>query len=827
MSLPTGAIMSVNFAQSLKSSVVEKDVESAYRQGILEYFQSIDPNSTVASPYGCDGLLHVPSTELTALLEFKFDLDFKKPLLVGTVLLQCMAYMRKIEAGGPPLPTMVFIGDLNEMFVVHANALIPFFEEDINWNAAPSAIGAANPVLALKIGESVNPFIRPVRADADLREALDYMASLDKGTVKLIRLSETNIAVAFEHFKTDVLKKTLGANEDVAVFVGVLTDKASYYLHPGKKGVMVTPTGEVKVNGAKFESLFKHFDRDLTVREKEHLRSICDRLILDDKRRRDGAFFTPTAWVDKAHAMITEAYGDNWRDEFVVWDCACGTGNLTRDYRFKELYCSTLIPGELETMISGGVSREAERFLFDFLNDDFDDSGIFQQGTGVPDGLRKAFEDGRDVMFLINPPYGTSCPSQGGNGNHKAGIAQTFVNGMMAKDGIGASRQQLYAQFLYRIDALRKQYGNRVVISLFAPTLYMTGGSFENFREKVLGNYGMNSGMVFQASHFADVSGAWGISFIMWDSAKAGENQDEYPVNIAVMGEEYILFDGIKTFYNLDKAKPASEWVREPIKGLKTHDAPQISSALEVKQKGIGRNILSHLGYFFNLANQIMTNGQSVALFSSCYASAHGLSITPANFDRVVALLAARKSVKSDWLNQKDEYMAPDESHPAYAGFVSDAHVYSLFNTSSQQSSLRQITYKDKIYDIPNHFFWRNREDIMQLADSHGFDECYTDAKHSKDRYMAQQLLTLALSPEAQAVLDKANAIYDASWAFRKAMHEEDESLHLHAWDAGWYQVKRIASVFLKDDLAEFQKLYKALEARMTALTYEVGFLRK
>ena len=115
----------------------------------------------------------------------------------------------------------------------------------------------------------------------------------------------------------------------------------------------------------------------------------------------------------------------------------------------------------------------------------------------------------------------------------------------------------------------------------------------------------------------------------------------------------------------------------------------------------------------------------------------------------------------------------------------------------------------------------------MQLADAHGFDECYADAKHSKDRYMAQQLPMLALSPEAQAVLDKANAIYDASWAFRKAMHEEDESLHLHAWDAGWYQVKRIASVFLKDDLAEFSKLYKALEARMTALTYEVGFLRR
>jgi hypothetical protein len=807
--------MYLNFSHALKSSLVEKDVESAYRQGILQHFRAIDQESKITSPYACDGLLHVPSIGLTALLEFKYDLDFRKPLQVGTVLLQSMAYIRKIEAGGPPIPTMVFIGDLNEMFVVHTNSLVPFFEENINWDIAPSSVGTSNPALALKIGESLNPFIRNVRSDADLRDTLQYMISLDKGTIKLIRLSEANIAIAFEHFKNDVLKKTLGPNEDVSVFIGVLTNKTNYYLHPGKTGILVTPSGEVKVNGGKFESLFKHFDRDLTVREKEHLRSICDRLILDDKRRRDGAFFTPTVWVDKAHAMITDAYGDNWRDEFVVWDCACGTGNLTRDYHFKELYCSTLIPGELETMISGGISPEADRFVFDFLNDDF---------TQVPDGLRKAFEDGRDVMFLINPPYGTANNMGTEEGDHKAGIAQTVINRMMAKDEIGASRQQLYAQFLYQIDRLRKQYGNRVVISLFAPTLYMTGGSFDSFRKKVLTSYGLNSGMVFQASNFADVSGAWGIAFSMWDSSR--ENTGVFDHNIATMGEEYIVFDGVKTFYNLDGAKPASEWVRESLKGLKTFDAPQMSSGLEVKLKGVGRSVENHLGYFLSAGGNVYFNAQSTAIFSEAFSNGHGLSITSANFDRVVALFAARKSIARDWLNWQDEYTAPNESHGEYAGFVADAHVYSLFNSKSQQSSLRQITYKDKVYDIPNYFFWRTRGDVMRLADAHGFDECYADAKHSKDRYMAQQLPTLALSPEAQAVLDKANAIYDASWAFRKAMHEEDESLHLHAWDAGWYQIKRIASVFLKDDLAQFQKLYKQLEGRMAALTYEVGFLR-
>jgi hypothetical protein len=174
-----------------------------------------------------------------------------------------------------------------------------------------------------------------------------------------------------------------------------------------------------------------------------------------------------------------------------------------------------------------------------------------------------------------------------------------------------------------------------------------------------------------------------------------------------------------------------------------------------------------------------------------------------------------------------DEYSAPNEKHPDYPQFVADAYVYSLFNKKSNQSSLRQVLYKGLYYDIPNQFFWRTREDVMQLAADNGFDACHQDACNSPDRFVASLLPTLPLSPEAQAVLDAANAIYEASWEFRKDMHEEDESLHLHAWDAGWYQVKRIAKVHLKDELVAFNKLYAKLTAKMTRLTYEVGFLRK
>lgn len=98
-------------------------------------------------------------------------------------------------------------------------------------------------------------------------------------------------------------------------------------------------------------------------------------------RRNKGQFYTPTLFVDYAHKMISEALGDDWKEQYVVFDSACGTGNLTKDYRFKELYCSTLEDAELEI---GKVNNpEAIKFQYDFLNDDLEK---------LPKGLLEAFE---------------------------------------------------------------------------------------------------------------------------------------------------------------------------------------------------------------------------------------------------------------------------------------------------------------------------------------------------------------------------------------------------------------------------------------------------
>ena len=73
---------------------------------------------------------------------------------------------------------------------------------------------------------------------------------------------------------------------------------------------------------------------------------------------------------------------------------------------------------------------------------------------------------------------------------------------------------------------------------------------------------------------------------------------------------------GIKTFYNTDGFKKASEWVREPLKGLKTKDCPQMTSAVKYRdENGSGNVTENHIGYMLSNANSVQSNGTNVALF--------------------------------------------------------------------------------------------------------------------------------------------------------------------------------------------------------------------
>jgi len=641
-----------------------------------------------------------------------------------------------------------------------------------------------------------------------------------------ISITKGNIIEIFKQFKRNVVwekepKKgstTKKISELVDLFFTCLTSPNNVYLHPKKENTVIVKGKEIKVDSSYYRTFFSHFRQDYSPSELEELTANKDRILEEMFRRRTGAFFTPQIWADEAHKMITKQFGENWKEEYIVWDCAAGTANLTRGYRFKELYISTLNQSDIDTIKNCGYNSEATIFQYDFL----EEVGI----DGAPEGLKKAFENGKKVLFFINPPYGTG--SSGVYGTGKAGMAKTAVNKEMLKSKLGFSASQLYCQFLYKISLLKRQYKNDVALATFTPPLFMTSPTNDKFRTIMYTDFKFASGMLFQARHFTEVSTVWGISFTLWNSGKQ-DKKASILLNVKDVNEENYLIEKIdeKVLYSVNST--VNTWIqqKDELKKLEKVIAVPLSSAVKVKNEEKSKLWKGFLGCLLSNSNSITWNGTLVALFSSKFAYAC-YSILPINFRRAMAFFTARKTIVSTWLNCKDEYLIPNTEHPDYEQWNNDCIIYALFNVSSQQSSLRNVDYKDKKWDVKNEFFWMSNEEMRKLADSNNFNEMYQDAKSFKeDRYVCNLLQSTPLSKDAQEVLDAAKELVRKSMMMRKAYHNANPKYHLNAWDAGWAQMRPMMKKYYKESYSKFMILYKEFEDRMREGVYKFGWLKR
>ena len=803
------------FYNEIKTATLERQVEDVYNKGLGIYF----PNSPISYPFDCDGYLEDNNIKL--LVEYKFDKNFENGLDRAKVILQVIYYIKSFERNGRELPNVVLIADRNECFVLHTNSLIKYLDYDIDWKIAPSIASEKNIDLCIEISRDsaiMNCYIFDVNDVFSFKNVADKIKDCADDVVRYIHITEENIVPIFEDFCKRVLPKKhdISANDLVGLFIGLITDKINYYIHPNKKNLLISPYGEIKVKNDGYNAFISHFSREYTPIEKRKFTELCDRLIEDTNRRNKGEFYTPKLFVDYAHKMIEKYLGADWKEKFVVWDNCAGTKNLTKDYNFNELYCSTLEKAELE--MSAKYNTNSVAFQFDFLNDSLDN---------LPKGLLNAFEQNKPIVFLINPPYATA-----GNWikEKKTNVAKTVINKQMLSNGIGACSQNLYAQFLYRILMIKKQYNlTNCHIALFSPTLYLSGTSWKKFRTAWLNEFSFTDGCTFKASHFADCADNWGIAFSFWVNGVC-EDKENFIHTLIDVEDNHIIEIGKKTIYNVDYSTTASDWAKKDIKGLKTYKGVALTSGIKIKDRDIIRGSIfeNAIGYIFSKCNNVGSNALNVALFSTTYSDGNGHGLSKDNFHKCTALFTARKLVENTWINSKDEYIAPNEEHPQWKQFVADSVVYSLFNTSSNQSSLRQIDYKGNKWDIKNEFFFMSREQMMNLANENENDDLYNDCLNGEDRFVYRWLQEHSeeLSPMAKSVLDKAIELVISSMKYRPIFNEDNEQYQINNFDCGWYQIKAMLKVYMPNELKEFNELYKAFAEQLRPMVYELGFLK-
>ena len=382
-----------------------------------------------------------------------------------------------------------------------------------------------------------------------------------------------------------------------------------------------------------------------------------DLLVPQDIRERKGAFFTPRIWVELSQKYLTDYLGENWQDDYYIWDCAAGTGNLLTGLTNKyNIYASTLDQSDVNVMherIDHGANLLKNHvFQFDFLNDDF----LNDDFSKLPQSLRDIINDEekrKKLVIYINPPYA----EHGNNANKQAkvGVNLSRIHDKYHPQLAGANRE-LFAQFLIRIY-------NEIqdcIIGEFSKLKTLSGSHFSSFRINF--NASLEKMFIVPAKTFDNVKGEFPIGFKIWNTNKKDVFR-EIEADIFDKSETYI---GTKSFYSYED----SEYYSKFVKSIK------LSSGFEIGWlQGVTRNDFQ------------TQNGIEIRNKKEQYKYPRGMFIYAENLIQSTVCYSIRKAIPSTWLNDRDQFLYPENDWNKDTEFQNDCLTYCLFHNGNNISS--------------------------------------------------------------------------------------------------------------------------------------------
>jgi len=855
---------------------VEKAVENAVASLLHDYTSHRygSGNTSLTYPYNTDGLVEFSDGKesYSILVETKKNVDMSGSNYgLIRILAQVIYYLKRFELEGEHLPDAVVVADQDEIISISADLLYPYLEGEYDWSIAPSSAGAKSTKLVEDLKKDniakkvyIHDLSNPNNFNAsDFLEDLDSKARLSE-TVK-ITATVDNLVKVFTNFSTDVFtsapglfdKVITGDRKRVEVFLRSLQDDDEVYIHPKKKKLIVDDKEIFNVNVQAYEQFWQQHKqgRDNYTRKELALIDSCADLIIDEKQRRmKGDFYTPPLWVDKAHEVIESCIGEDWKDEYVVWDMAAGMRNLTRDYRFGDgnLYTSTLFQEDID--LSKAYNKEGYHFQYDFLNDDMNlhDMSLeeikslsdeeLEKTFKMPVSLIKAMIEKKPIVFFANPPYGAN-----GNGikekDRKGGIANSSLKKIMKN--MGHAKQQLITQFMYRIKLIKDLFGyqeeDSFHVFLFSP-IFFTSPSFNNFFDEFLERFHYDKGFMINAGEFNTAASTWAIIFGHYSSS-GEKNQKEFHFNVLQSTSEGEI-EEITTWIGKRATQDStiSNWLKEINIGKELSnnqiltknglDAPTAKS-IRCKLKD------GWIGYMHNHGSNVQYSRAYIGMYSLGFAVSDGRDITKDNFERISTTFSIRRAVHNDidkknllWVRDKDVFTTPsgDLLTPE---FIADCVVFSLFDTQSNQTSLRDYEYKGKSYTVINEFFPYSIESMEKLAEDNHNADIQSDVIGQSNRFVYQWLEDHKddISTEAQDLLDEAWSLIEDSFSYREEFFAENPRYQVNTWDAGWLQVRRM--IFGRDRITDdfldrkdsFDKVLDALSDKIAQSAYKDGVI--
>lgn len=542
-----------------------------------------------------------------------------------------------------------------------------------------------------------------------------------------------------------------------------------------------------------------------------------DSLIPIDKRIFKGAYYTPLPVVDKAYDLLSDTLGKNWQKKYFVWDMCCGVGNLeVKHSNPRRIFMSTLDQADIDVMKATTTCVAAERFQYDYLNDDITDEGQIDYNltNKVPETLRKAIADKKKILVLINPPYAETTNfrniADGINAKNKKQVAKTKF-AAKAMENFGKASNELFTQFVARI---AKEIPN-ATLAMFSTMKYINAPNFEKFRNNWNAKY--LGGFVVHNKAFDGLTGKFPIGFLIWKTSN--DSKIKTPItDIAVeVLDKNAKAIGQKEFYNLPKSTYLNVWLKRPkankklVLPLKNALFPTISKP---RVKSWSDDAIA---YMYCGVNDLQHAEQQTVIYSSVYHGGNGFYITPANLWQASIIFSIRRLVKPTWLNDRDQFLQPTQE--LSDEFKNDCLIWMLFNRTQRTASANDIPWNDQDWTIVSHFIPFTEKEVNA-------------PERFESDFMVQYLSKKKFSSESQKVLKNAKDLWEIYFN-QIDNHTVREKYYLNRPDVGWFQVRKTLEERNKEsdvkdiDFTGFSDAYEELTMKLRPKVYELGFLKK
>ncbi len=709
----------------------------------------------------------------------------------------------------------------NIAFVPYHNISGIFIQNDFNWNVTPSNHETKEFKLVLDTVkstiESNSLMFAYATDDKEIREFIKTNFVTGNTELSKVSINKNNFLTIYNKWLTAV-KPNIVAPWELAKKSGIID--ADFYLadllsdtnQTLKESLYVLlkdnhyefdkkldETGFFNLKSASFndnqkahQQFWNKYQRPPREEYWDYITERRDLLVPQDVRERKGSFFTPSVWVEKSQEYLMAVLGDNWQDDYYIWDCAAGTGNLLAGLTNKyNIYASTLDQADVDVMkdrIQNGTNLLASHcFKFDFLNDEF---------TKLPQGLQDIInspEKRKKLVIYINPPY-AEVSSVGLKG--KAGVNKSKIHDKYTEQ-LGGAGRELFTQFLARIYFEI----NGCVIGEFSTLKVLQGSAFSLFRYFFQAK--LEKCFIIPANTFDNVKGQFPIGFKIWNTAK--EEKFEQITSSSYNSKN--VFIGEKVFYVTKKSQFINRWISSSkasnnyigfLAGTNGNDFQQ-----------------SNIVYILNKKEQM--------------ANPRGIWINKNNLVKTSVYFSVRKCIRATWLNDRDQFLFPNDDWKTDREFQNNCLAYTLFhnqnNIKSKNGINNWIPFREVEVNAQEKFESHFMTDFMSgKLKTDDAEECLDGLKNQKIN-----LTKLEFSPSAQAVFEAGRELY--------AYYHSQENINVNA---SLYEIKEyfqgrsnIGRMNGKSDDETYTDLTQKLQTNLDILerqiqpkVYKYGFLK-